>query len=157
MEWIHAQPVCSVEHVSCLYITSHILELEIDWLRWGKGSARRAQNSPAGPGHSVRSDKYGSQIHGERIYRFTSLIRDRPPPLGPSYGPTHRSTVVSHGELRPREERPQTARNGADKIHTAPPKHDTQIAAPWHRTAVMRCGALKHATGAAAAPCSAGC
>jgi len=43
----------------------------------------------------------------------------------------------------------QTARNGACKINTAPPSHPTTIVAPWHRTEVMGCGALKLATGVA--------
>ena len=42
-----------------------------------------------------------------------------------------------------------TARNGACKNNTAPPLHPKQMVVPWHRTAPMGCGALKHATGAA--------
>ena len=41
------------------------------------------------------------------------------------------------------------ARNGARKINTSPPRHPTQMVAPWHRTTRILDGAWKHATGAA--------
>ena len=32
------------------------------------------------------------------------------------------------------EEHAQTARKGADRMHTVPSTHPTQMAAPWHST-----------------------
>ena len=44
----------------------------------------------------------------------------------------------------------QAAKNGACRMHTAPPLHPTKIFEPLHRTDEMGCGALKHATADAA-------
>lgn len=43
----------------------------------------------------------------------------------------------------------QTLRNGARKMHTAPPQHPTQIVSLLLSTQEICCGGLKHATGAA--------
>ena len=43
----------------------------------------------------------------------------------------------------------QIARNGACKMHTAPPQHPTQIVVPRQCMDPIPCGALKHATGVA--------